>query len=147
MNAIKNLIEKLCDLVMHGRFSDETEVIANAVSEVMPVVATEELPEKHSAMMQEISVVNNAGNVVSLAATDAPLQKATRAMMAMEQFLGEQYDLRFNKLTSETEFRKRNLSGACFQPVGQQRVEQFLYRSAKARDRLLGQGCVALCVF
>ena len=42
MNAIKNLIEKLCDLVMHGRFSDETEVITNTVSEVMPVVATEE---------------------------------------------------------------------------------------------------------
>ena len=119
MNAIKNLIEKLCDLVMHGRFSDETEVIANAVSEVMSVVATEELPEKHSTMMQEVSGVNNAGNVVPLAATDTPLQKATRAMMAMEQFLGEQYDLRFNKLTSETEFRKRNLSGACFQPVGQ----------------------------
>ena len=110
MNAIKNLIEKLCDLVMHGRFSDETEVITNAVSEVMPVVATEELPEKHPAMMQEVSGVNNAGNVVPLAATDTPLQKATRAMMAMEQFLGEQYDLRFNKLTSETEFRKRNLS-------------------------------------
>lgn len=54
MNAIKNLIEKLCDLVMHGRFSDETEVIANAVSEVMPVVATEELPEKHPTMMQEV---------------------------------------------------------------------------------------------
>ena len=52
MNAIKNLIEKLCDLVMHGRFSDETEVIANAVSEVMSVVATEELPEKHSTIMQ-----------------------------------------------------------------------------------------------
>lgn len=66
MNAIKNLIEKLCDLVMHGRFSDETEVIANAVSEVMPVVATEELPEKHPTMMQEVSGVNNAGNVVPL---------------------------------------------------------------------------------
>ena len=63
MNAIKNLIEKQCDLVMHGRFSDETEVIANAVSEVMSVVATEELPEKHSTMMQEVSGVNNAGNV------------------------------------------------------------------------------------
>ena len=50
--------------------------------------------------MQEVSDVNNARNVVPLAATDAPLQKATRAMMAMEQFLGEQYDLRFNKLTS-----------------------------------------------
>ena len=125
MNAIKNLIEKLCDLVMHGRFSDETEVIANAVSEVMSVVATEELPEKHSTMMQEVSGVNNAGNVVPLAATDTPLQKATRAMMAMEQFLGEQYDLRFNKLTSETEFRKRNLSGACFQPVGQRELNSF----------------------
>ncbi|UBD74795.1 DUF3874 domain-containing protein [Parabacteroides goldsteinii] len=131
MNAIKNLIEKLCDLVMHGRFSDETEVITNAVSEVMPVVATEELPEKHSAMMQEMSVVNNAGNVVPFAATDTPLQKATRAMMAMEQFLGEQYDLRFNKLTSETEFRKRNLSGACFQPVGQRELNSFCIEARK----------------
>ena len=52
MNAIKNLIEKLCELVMHGWFSDETEVITNAVSEVMPVVATEELPEKQPTMMQ-----------------------------------------------------------------------------------------------
>ena len=131
MNAIKNLIEKLCDLVMHGRFSDETEVIANAVSEVMSVVATEELPEKHSTMMQEVSGVNNAGNVVPLAATDTPLQKATRAMMAMEQFLGEQYDLRFNKLTSETEFRKRNLSGACFQPVGQRELNSFCIEARK----------------
>ncbi|WP_289160221.1 VapE domain-containing protein [uncultured Parabacteroides sp.] len=131
MNAIKNLIEKLCDLVMHGRFSDETEVITNAVSEVMPVVATEELPEKHPAMMQEVSGVNNAGNVVPLAATDTPLQKATRAMMAMEQFLGEQYDLRFNKLTSETEFRKRNLSGACFQPVGQRELNSFCIEARK----------------
>ena len=31
MNAIKNLIENLCDLVKHGLFSDETEVITNAV--------------------------------------------------------------------------------------------------------------------
>ena len=131
MNAIKNLIEKLCDLVMHGRFSDETEVITNAVSEVMPVVATEELPEKHPTMMQEVSGVNNAGNVVPLAATDTPLQKATRAMMAMEQFLGEQYDLRFNKLTSETEFRKRNLSGACFQPVGQRELNSFCIEARK----------------
>ena len=131
MNAIKNLIEKLCDLVMHGRFSDETEVITNAVSEVMPVVATEELPEKQPTMMQEVSGVNNAGNVVPLAATDTPLQKATRAMMAMEQFLGEQYDLRFNKLTSETEFRKRNLSGACFQPVGQRELNSFCIEARK----------------
>ena len=131
MNAIKNLIEKLCDLVMHGRFSDETEVITNTVSEVMPVVATEELPEKQPTMMQEVSGVNNAGNVVPLAATDTPLQKATRAMMAMEQFLGEQYDLRFNKLTSETEFRKRNLSGACFQPVGQRELNSFCIEARK----------------
>ncbi len=131
MNAIKNLIEKLCDLVMHGRFSDETEVITNTVSEVMPVVATEELPEKQPTMMQEVSDVNNAGNVVPLAATDTPLQKATRAMMAMEQFLGEQYDLRFNKLTSETEFRKRNLSGACFQPVGQRELNSFCIEARK----------------
>ena len=131
MNAIKNLIEKLCDLMMHGRFSDETEVIANAVSEVMPVVATEELPEKQPAMIPEVPVVNNAGNVVPLAATDAPLQKATRAMMAMEQFLGEQYDLRFNKLTSETEFRKRNLSGTCFQPVGQRELNSFCIEARK----------------
>ena len=131
MNAIKNLIEKLCDLVMHGRFSDETEVITNAVSEVMPVVATEELPEKQPTMMQEVSDVNNASNVVPLAATDIPLQKATRAMMAMEQFLGEQYDLRFNKLTSETEFRKRNLSGACFQPVGQRELNSFCIEARK----------------
>ena len=131
MNAIKNLIEKLCDLVMHGRFSDETEVITNAVSEVMPVVATEELPEKQPTRMQEVSDVNNAGNVVPLAATDTPLQKATRAMMAMEQFLGEQYDLRFNKLTSETEFRKRNLSGACFQPVGQRELNSFCIEARK----------------
>ena len=131
MNAIKNLIEKLCDLVMHGRFSDETEVIANAVSEVMPVVATKELPEKQPAMIPEVPVVNNAGNVVPLAATDTSLQKTTRTMMAMEQFLGEQYDLRFNKLTSETEFRKRNLSGTCFQPVGQRELNSFCIEARK----------------
>lgn len=52
-------------------------------------------------------------------------------MMAMEQFLGEQYDLRFNKLTSETEFRKRNLSGACFQPVGQRELNSFCIEARK----------------
>lgn len=98
MKAIKNLIEKWFYQIMSRPISGEREVVTDAT--VKTVTATQP-------------------------AVTTFLAKATEAMLAMEQFLDTTYDFRFNRLTEETEYRKRNVSSACFCPVGQRELNSF----------------------
>lgn len=52
--------------------------------------------------------------------------------MKMEDFLGEQYDFRFNNLTGETEYRIRHVSGCQFVAVGQRDLNSFCIAARKS---------------
>lgn len=104
MKAIKNLIEKWFYLIMSRPVSGEREVVTDAT--VKTVTTTQP-------------------------AVTTFLAKATEAMLAMEQFLDATYDFRFNRLTEETEYRKRNVSSACFCPVGQRELNSFCIEARK----------------
>ena len=104
MKAIKNLIEKWFYLIMSRPISGEREVVTDAT--VKTVTATQP-------------------------AVTTFLAKTTEAMLAMEQFLDATYDFRFNRLTEETEYRKRNVSSACFCPVGQRELNSFCIEARK----------------
>ncbi len=62
---------------------------------------------------------------------DGSMQKGTGMMVCMEQFLEEQYDFRFNMLTEETEYRKRNVPSVGFHPVGQRELNSFCIEARK----------------
>lgn len=62
----------------------------------------------------------------------SPAGKVTDALMKMEDFLGEQYDFRFNNLTGETEYRIRHVSGCQFVAVGQRDLNSFCIAARKS---------------
>lgn len=104
MKAIKNLIEKWFYLIMSRPVSGEREMVTDAT--VKTVTTTQP-------------------------AVTTFLAKTTEAMLAMEQFLDATYDFRFNRLTEETEYRKRNVPSACFCPVGQRELNSFCIEARK----------------
>lgn len=57
--------------------------------------------------------------------------KVAEALMAMEDFLQNLYDFRFNKLTEETEYRMRDIPGGYFQPIGQRELNSFCLAARK----------------
>ena len=57
--------------------------------------------------------------------------KVTEALIAMEDFLQNLYDFRFNKLTEETEYRMRDIPGGYFQPIGQRELNSFCLAARK----------------
>lgn len=46
-------------------------------------------------------------------------------LAAMERYLLERYDFRYNRLTEETEFRQRNILHSYFMPVGERQLNSF----------------------
>lgn len=79
---------------------------------------------------------NHSNSMIHFVAAGKQVEKTsvgrvTGALVAMEDFLQKQYDLRFNQLTEETEFRLRNTSSGGFVPVGQRELNSFCIAARK----------------
>ena len=59
------------------------------------------------------------------------LSKTTETMLAMETFLDGKYDFRYNRLTEETEYRRRDVSRGKFNPLDQRALNSFCIEARK----------------
>lgn len=82
--------------------------------------------------VQNISALpeHTAGSPLRQAST-GKVPKATDAMLRMEAFLQEQFDFRFNRLTEETEYRRRTPGSSVFATVSQRELNSFCIAARK----------------
>lgn len=57
--------------------------------------------------------------------------KSVDFMSQMESFLADRFEFRFNELTEETEYRKREVENSPFHPVGQRELNSFCIAARK----------------
>ncbi len=58
--------------------------------------------------------------------------KTTEMMQTLEQFLEKQYEFRFNRMTEETEYRKRHTAAKLFKTISQRELNTFCLEARKA---------------
>lgn len=80
---------------------------------------------KKNETSETMQVSKTFGQQVLPPETDSRMAKTTHLMVDMEQYLNECYEFRFNRLTEETEYRRRGGRPAVFQTVGQRELNSF----------------------